>query len=264
MTLSNSNSLADGSQLGTLSTNDLTKTMFKILWEGKSPFAAIHSSRKRLLNERGRDFWRCLNNYLVTCVQRNLQVGMAFTITSRSIVGSRNTIANNVKNHLVGIIYWRGTPLFTPGRNLKTAHIATIPVMMLPTSKGISRTTSGRNCSIAINVNTKQKNQSLWRCTRGDTLEKSHTDAQYASIRALKLRNWKLTLWGSTRTKNRSNVISATTLVLNLVICRGTWGSTLGKNHSSATNATRLSNGDRHSEDILGRIKLQIRCLTLK
>ena len=139
------------------------------------------------------DLWICPKDYHVTCVQRHLQVGVAFSITSRSTLGLRSTVAQSVTSRLFRVAIWRGTPSFTVGRHHKTAHIATIPVMMLPTSKGISRCTPGKNCTIAINVNMKQQMQATCKGTRRRTLVKSHRGAHHAIIQASQLVHWMFT-----------------------------------------------------------------------
>ena len=185
---------------------------------------------------------------------------------------STNQTKNNCwkrTSHLFKEAIWRGTYSFTVGRNHTSAYGATIYATQPSPSKLISRSTPGKNCTSAINVNikrhgqatwwgtrrrtpgknftiainaiTKQQNQARWRDTRGRTLKKSHTDAQRASIRALQLVIWRFTWWQSTPEKSRSSVTSATMLALILVICSATWGRILGRDHSSATNAARLT-----------------------
>ena len=92
-------------------------------------------------------------------------------------------------NHLVTTVLWRGTPLFTRGRNRRDAHSATFRATMLPTSRCMSKSTSRINYTNVTNVNIQQYNQATWRGTRRATLEKSLSDAQHASIHALQLVN---------------------------------------------------------------------------
>ena len=77
--------------------------------------------------------WRCLEHYLVRCVRRHLQVEGTFSVTSRSTVGSRSTVAHSATSHLFRIFIWRRTPSFTLGRNRTSAHSATIHATSLPT-----------------------------------------------------------------------------------------------------------------------------------
>ena len=170
---------------------------FWCLWKGKwymllyfILFVIVISWRRDPERIR-RDIWRCLTDYLVTCVRRHMHLGGAFPSTSRSIVASRSTAAHSAKSHLFCIIIWRTTCSFTPGRTCTNAHTATIHAARLITSKGTSWGTPGNNYIIAINAITKQQKQARWRGTRRRTLMKSQTDAQAASIRALKLQNWK-------------------------------------------------------------------------
>ena len=135
------------------------------------------------------DLWRCLEDYLVTSVRRHLQVGVAFSITNRSTVGSRSTVAKSVTSHLFKMSLWRGTPLFTPGRNHTGAHSATFRATMLPTSRCMSKSTPRINYTNVTNVNILKYNQATWRGTIRATLAKSQTDAQHASIRALQVLN---------------------------------------------------------------------------
>ena len=71
--------------------------------------------------------------YLATCVLRYLRRGIAFSVTSRPIMGS-STIAHSVTRLLVGMIYWRLTPSFTMEKNRTSAHSATIHATSLLTS----------------------------------------------------------------------------------------------------------------------------------
>ena len=84
--------------------------------KGKVMFApvfqlfVISSSWRRDPEKIRGDLWKCLSNYLVTCVRRHLQVGVAFSFTNRSTVGSRGSVAKSVTSHLVGMRVWRPTP----------------------------------------------------------------------------------------------------------------------------------------------------------
>ena len=122
----------------------------------RAHFATFHA--KMLSPSKG--IWRgtlgknytCLSNYLVTSVQRHLQVGAAFPFTNRSTVGSRSTVVRSVTNHLFRIFISRLTPSFTPVRNRTSAQSATFHAVILPPLKGTSRSTLGRNRTTAINA----------------------------------------------------------------------------------------------------------------
>ena len=145
----------------------------------------INNSDKRAPEGSGHKSLKCPNEYLVSSVQRHLQIGVAFSSTRRSTVESRSTIAHSATSHFVWMTNWRPTPLFTLERNRTSAHNATFHATRLPVSKCISRSTLGKDYTNAINVNTKQHNQVTWTPTKGRTLVKSQTDAQYASFPAL-------------------------------------------------------------------------------
>ena len=59
--------------------------------KGKWLVAVITSSQKRSPDGRRADNLRCRNNYPATCVRRHLQVGAAFSITSRPTARSNTT-----------------------------------------------------------------------------------------------------------------------------------------------------------------------------
>ena len=141
----------------------------------------ILNSQQRDSGGIGGNIWRCRKKYHVTSVRRHLQVGVAFPSTNRPRVGSRSPVAQSVTSRLLRILNWRGTPSFTPERDLTSAHNATfhvtgltpsnciprstlgknftnainatIRLIILPASKGTSRNTLGKICIIAINVN---------------------------------------------------------------------------------------------------------------
>lgn len=214
----------------------------KVICSSLSSFFMINISWHRDPERIRGDLWRCQSNYLVTCVRRHLQVGATFSFTNRSTVGSRSTVAQSVTSLLFKMSIWKSTPSFTAGRNHTSAHSATFHVTQLTASNCMSRGTPGKNCIIAINVNIKQQQQSIWKGTRRRTLVKSHTGAHHAIIRAFKLVIWNFMWWGCTQERSRSNVTSATMLALNLLLCKATWGRTLGRCHSSATNAAKPTN----------------------
>ena len=256
------------------------------LWKGKWSGVEISDSKNRLLDRRECDNRRCQKKDLATCVLRHLQVVKPYIITSRGIVES-NTIARSATNPSALIPAWRCTPLFMPGRNHTSvqsvtsrldrkafwvdtpsftvekrythATSVTFHATKLPPSKRILRSTMVTEYTIALNVNTKQRNQGTWQITRKRTLVKSHRDAQYASILASQLVHWRITWWGSIQERSRSNVTNATMLALLLVVCKATWEHTLWRGYSSATNARKLTNRRPISEDILGLTRIQIR-----
>ena len=221
----------------------------------------LYHSDKRSPGGSGLDNWRCQNKYLVTCVQRFLQVAVAFQITNRSTLGLWSTVAHRAINHLSGMMTSKSTSSFTLGRNHTSVHSGTCHATEYPPLRSIPWSTLGKNYTSAINVNLKQQDLAIWRDTKGRTLEKSLTDAQYASIQAINQGHWKGIWWESTQEKSRSNVNSATTLSQLLEICSSTLGRTQLRDHSSATNVIKLSNRRGVSQAILGRTWLQIRCL---
>ena len=81
----------------------------------------------------------------------------------------------------------KGTPSFTVEKRYTHATSVTFHATKLPPSKRILRSTMVTEYTIALNVNTKQRNQGTWQITRKRTLVKSHRDAQYASILASQL-----------------------------------------------------------------------------
>ena len=99
--------------------------------KGKVMFApvfqlfVISSSWRRDPEKIRGDLWRCLGNYLATCARRHLQVKVAFSITSRSTVGPRSTVAQRVTSHLVWVSIWRLTQPFTLGKNCTNANSVT-------------------------------------------------------------------------------------------------------------------------------------------
>ena len=118
------------------------------------------------------DLWRCLSNYLATCVRRHLQVGAAFPVTSRSTVGS-STVAHSAKSHLAGMIIWRGTSLFTVGRNRN--YLVTCVRRHLQVSKAFpftNRPMRGLN-SIAHSVTSHLVRMAIWRLTPSITVGKT-------------------------------------------------------------------------------------------
>ena len=156
----------------------------KVACSYTSVFFMIFISRLGGLERIRGDLWRCPGNYLVTSVRWHLQEEATFPSTRSSTVGSRSTVAQCATSHLPETIIWRGTPSFTQGRNRTSAYSATFHATGLQPSKCISRSTPGKICISAINVNIKQHTQANWIGTRRRTLVKSQTAAHHAHIRA--------------------------------------------------------------------------------
>ena len=129
------------------------------------------SQREELKTKDGRSkvLW------VVTNVPRHLQVEVAFGLTSRPTVRSRDTIVHSATSHLAKLVIWRGTPLFTPERNHTNVHNATIQPIRLSIRESTLRITGERNWRNANNAIILQLGQTVWSTTKGThSEEKPH------------------------------------------------------------------------------------------
>ena len=142
------------------------------------------------LSQDGRgagDHRRCQNKYLALCVQRHLQVVVAFPITRRSTVGSRNTTANTATSHLVRAVNWRDTSSFIPGRKRTNAQNVTSHLADTILWSSTPSFTLGRNRASAHNVISHLFKEAIWRGTYSFTVGRNRTIAHSATFHATRL-----------------------------------------------------------------------------